>query len=98
MYMTNLADVGAKRNLGQSINQALRLPGGKKVKAFVLMALHDDGDISTHTTNHVQQCTDQLFTSEAEDVLRHAHRKSMLEAASEQHSQGMELVYGRATS
>ncbi|KAM0714364.1 hypothetical protein Q7P37_010151 [Cladosporium fusiforme] len=86
-------DGAGNQNLGRSINQALQLPGGKKVKAFVLMALHDDGGISTHKSNHVEQCTDQLFRSDAEDVLRLAHRQSMLSASSEQRSQEHDLLF-----
>lgn len=52
------------------------------------MALHDDDHVSTHTTNHVQQCTDQLFTSDAEDLLRLAHRKSIMGAKLEQNGKG----------
>jgi hypothetical protein len=44
------------------------------------MALYDDGDISTHTTDQVSRCTDAIFTSDAEERLRVAHKESMLQA------------------
>jgi hypothetical protein len=73
-------DIGVHQNLGLSIKQAIQRRGGKQVQAYVVMALHDDGDVTTHTTDQVSRCTSDIFAIDAEERLRIAHRESMLKA------------------
>jgi hypothetical protein len=73
-------DISTQQHLDLSIKQAIQRRGGKQVQAYVVMALHDDGDISTHTTDQVSRCTKNIFTSDAEERLRIAHNESMLRA------------------
>jgi hypothetical protein len=54
------------------------------------MALYDDGDISTHTTDQVSRCTNAIFTSDAEERLRVAHKESMLQALTGEGYLGMD--------
>lgn len=54
-----------------------------------MMALHDDGDISTHTTDQVSRCTNTIFTSDAEERLRIAHKASILHARNDEGYLGM---------
>jgi len=73
-------DIGAQQHLDLSIKQAIQRRGGKQVQAYFVMALHDDGDISTHTTDQVSRCTNGIFKRDAEEQLRIAHKESMLKA------------------
>lgn len=59
------------------------------------MALHDDGEVSTHTTNDtdVQQCSNTIFTSVAKQRLRLMHRKPALQAARGHVPQGMHSIF-----
>lgn len=76
-----LADNGGKESLDRNIKQAIQRRDGRPVKAFVVMALHDDGEIVTHTTGHVKQCTAGIFASDAKERLRIAHEKSVMRAS-----------------
>lgn len=78
-----------KRNLNRTIKQAFQLHSGKEVTAFVVMALDKDGNIVKHTTNDVQQCTDGIFASDAEECLRVAHKTSVLQARCDHDLKGM---------
>jgi hypothetical protein len=73
-------DTNVYQHLGLSIKQAIQRRGGKQVQAYVVMALHDDGDVTTHTTDQVSRCTGDIFASDAEERLRIAHKESMLRA------------------
>jgi hypothetical protein len=73
-------DTNIHQHLGLSIKQAIQRRGGKQVQAYVVMALHDDGDVTTHTTDQVSRCTSDIFASDAEERLRIAHKESMLRA------------------
>lgn len=73
-------DTGAQQHLDRNIKQAIQLRSGRPVKAFVVLALQDNGEIVTHTTDHVQQCTEGIFTSDAKERLRIAHERSTLRA------------------
>ena len=73
-------DINVHQHLGLSIKQAIQRRGGKQVQAYVVMALHDDGDVTTHTTDQVSRCTGDIFASDAEERLRIAHKESMLRA------------------
>jgi hypothetical protein len=71
------ADSNVQQNLDHSIKQAIQLHSGKQVKALVVMALDEDGNVVTHTTNHVQQGTDGIFARDAEQCLRIAHKTTV---------------------
>jgi hypothetical protein len=43
---------------------------GKQVKAVVYMAVYEDGDVMTHATDNVQQCTGDIFAGNAKECLR----------------------------
>jgi hypothetical protein len=73
-------DIRFQQRLNLSIKQAIQRRGGKQVQAYVVMALHDDGDISTHTTDQVSRFTNDIFARDAEERLRIAHKESMLQA------------------
>jgi hypothetical protein len=73
-------DISFQQRLDLSIKQAIQRRGGKQVQAYVVMALHDDGDISTHTTDQVSRFTNDIFANGAEERLRIAHKESMLQA------------------
>lgn len=84
-----------KQHLDRNIEQAIQLRSGRPVKAFVVLALHDNGEIVTHTTDHVQQCTDGIFADDAKERLRIAHEKSMLRASHDRGSNGMFMAPAR---
>ena len=58
--------------IDQNIKQDIQRPttAGKKLKAFVYMAVYDDGDVMTHATDNIQQRTDDIFASNAKECLR----------------------------
>lgn len=49
------------------------------------MAVYEDGDVSTHATDNIQQCPDEIFASNAKESLR----TSLLEAESDHEMHGM---------
>jgi hypothetical protein len=61
------------------------------------MALDEDGNVMTHTTDDVQQC-DGIFASDAEECLRIAHKTSVLQATSDHDPRGMHIALEPPTS
>jgi hypothetical protein len=89
LLQPSLADNNVQQNLDHSIKQAFQLHSGKQFKAFVVMALDEDGNVVTHTTNHIQQGTDGIFARDAEECLRIAHKSSISQARPTRDVNGM---------
>jgi len=75
---------GLLQHLNYNIKQDIQRCTGKQVKAFVYMAVYEDGDVMTHATDNVQQCTDNIFASNAKECLR----TSLLQARSDREMHG----------
>jgi hypothetical protein len=74
-----------KQHFNQNIKQNIQRCTGKPVKAFVCMAVYEDGDVSTHATDNIQQSPDDIFASNAKESLR----TSLLEAEPDHEMHGM---------
>ena len=74
-----------KQHLNQNIKQDIQRCTDKSVTAFVCMAVHEDGEVSTHATDNIQQSPDDIFASNAKESLR----TSLLEAGSDHEMHGM---------
>lgn len=84
-----LADNDFQECLDRKIKQAIQSRSGRAVREYVVLALQDDGETVTYTTDHVQQFTEGIFASDAEERLRSAHQKSMSGAILDSGSYGM---------
>jgi len=73
------------QHLDQSIKQNIQRSTGKEPTAVVVMAIYPDGDVSTHTTDNIPQCPDDIFASNAKESLR----TSLLQAESDHEMHGM---------
>jgi hypothetical protein len=59
-----------KQHIAQDIKQNIQRSTGKRVEALVCMTVYEDGDVSTHATDNIQQCTDGIFAVNAKESLR----------------------------
>jgi ABC-type branched-subunit amino acid transport system substrate-binding protein len=74
-----------KQHLAQDIKQNIQRSTGKRVEALVCMTVYEDGDVSTHATDNIQQCTDGIFAVNAKESLR----TSVLQTESDRGLRGM---------
>ena len=59
-----------KQHLAQDIKQNIQRSTGKRVEALVCMTVYEDGDVSAHSTDNIQQSPDDIFVSNAKESLR----------------------------
>ena len=59
-----------KQHLNQNIKQDIQRCTDKPVTAFVCMAVYEDGEVSTHATDNIQQSLGDIFASTAKESLR----------------------------
>lgn len=74
-----------KQHLEQDIKQDIQRSTGKQVTAFAYLVVYEDGDVSTHATDNIQQCTDDIFAINAKESLR----TSVLQAKPNREMHGM---------
>jgi hypothetical protein len=74
-----------KQHLNHNIKQNIQRCTDKPVTAFVCMAVYEDGEVSTHATDNIQQSLDNIFASNAKESLR----TSLLQAESDHEIHGM---------
>lgn len=76
-----------QQQLNQNIQQDIQRCTDKSVTAFVCMAVYEDGEVSTHATDNIQQSLDDIFASNAKESLR----KSLVQAEPDREMHGVFL-------